>query len=64
MAAAGAPMRAVQEWLGHRDLRTTLIYADYAPDPTHGAAWALRAFASAGAAVVAGFGVASLRSTE
>jgi integrase len=31
MAAAGAPMRALQEWMGHRDLRTTLIYADYMP---------------------------------
>ena len=33
MAAAGAPLRAVQEWLGHCDYRTTPIYADYAPDP-------------------------------
>jgi hypothetical protein len=24
-------MRTLQEWMGHRDLRTTLIYADYAP---------------------------------
>ncbi|MCL2769100.1 MAG: site-specific integrase [Solirubrobacterales bacterium] len=31
MAAAGVPMRALQEFMGHRDLRTTLIYADYAP---------------------------------
>jgi integrase len=31
MAAAGAPLRTLQEWMGHRDLRTTLIYADYAP---------------------------------
>jgi hypothetical protein len=31
MAAAGVPMRTPQEWMGHRDLRTTLIYADYAP---------------------------------
>jgi integrase len=31
MAAAGVPMRTLQEWMGHRDLRTTLIYADYAP---------------------------------
>ena len=31
MAAAGLPMRTLQEWMGHRDLRTTLIYADYAP---------------------------------
>jgi integrase len=31
MAAAGVPMRTLQEWMGHRDLRTTLIYADYSP---------------------------------
>ncbi len=30
MAAAGVPMRTLQEWMGHRDLKTTLIYADYA----------------------------------
>ena len=29
MAAAGVPMRTLQEWLGHRDFATTLIYADY-----------------------------------
>ena len=31
MAAAGVPMRALQEWMGHRDFKTTMIYADYAP---------------------------------
>ena len=31
MAAAGVPMRTLQEWLGHRNFATTLIYADYAP---------------------------------
>jgi integrase len=31
MAAAGIPMRTLQEWLGHRDFATTLIYADYQP---------------------------------
>ncbi len=30
-AAAGVPLRTLQEWLGHRDFATTLIYADYAP---------------------------------
>src|SRR5436189_1163698 len=44
MAAAGAPLRTIQEWMGHRDHSTTLIYADYAPDPSQGAAWAARAF--------------------
>lgn len=24
-------MRTLQEWMGHRDFKTTLIYADYAP---------------------------------
>lgn len=31
MAADGVPMRTLQEWMGHRDYKTTLIYADYAP---------------------------------
>jgi integrase len=31
MAAQGVPMRALQEMMGHRDFKTTLIYADYAP---------------------------------
>jgi integrase len=31
MASAGVPMRTLQEWMGHRDFKTTLIYADYAP---------------------------------
>ena len=44
MAAAGAPMRAVQEWMGHSDYRTTSIYSDYAPDPSQGAYYAAKAF--------------------
>jgi integrase len=31
MASNGVPMKALQEWLGHRDSRTTDRYADYAP---------------------------------
>ena len=31
MAAAGVPMRTLQEWMGHRNLATTLVYADYSP---------------------------------
>ena len=30
MAAAGVPMRTLQEWMGHRDIATTQRYADYA----------------------------------
>ncbi|HEX6490806.1 MAG TPA: tyrosine-type recombinase/integrase [Gaiellaceae bacterium] len=44
MAAAGAPLRALQEWLGHRDYKTTSIYADYAPDASNGRLWAEKAF--------------------
>jgi integrase len=33
MAAAGVPLRTLQEWMGHRDYKTTAIYADYAPSP-------------------------------
>jgi integrase len=44
MAAAGVPMRTLMEWMGHRDLKTTLVYADYAPDPAKGAAFVERAF--------------------
>jgi integrase len=46
MAAAGAPLRAIQEWMGHQDPTTTVIYAHYAPDPTHGADLVNRAFGS------------------
>jgi integrase len=44
MAAVGVPMRTLQEWMGHRDFTTTLIYADFAPDPSGGAAFAEQAF--------------------
>ncbi|HEV7529177.1 MAG TPA: site-specific integrase [Solirubrobacteraceae bacterium] len=44
MAAVGVPMRTLQEWMGHRDFTTTLIYADFAPDPSGGAAFVARAF--------------------
>jgi integrase len=43
MAAAGVPMRTLQEWMGHRDYKTTLIYADYAPI-AHGRELVERAF--------------------
>jgi len=44
-AAEGVPMRMLQEWMGHRDIKTTQIYADYAPSP-HEADLLERAFAS------------------
>lgn len=31
MASNGVAIRTLQEWMGHRDIKTTLIYADYAP---------------------------------
>jgi integrase len=45
MAAQGVPMRTLQEMMGHRDFKTTLIYADYAPSARE-AEWVEAAFAS------------------
>jgi integrase len=47
MAAAGVPMRTLQEWMGHSDIKTTLIYAHYAPNPNE-AAMINAAFAASG----------------
>ena len=44
MAAAGAPLRTLQGWMGHKSYTTTEVYADFAPDPTQGAALAETAF--------------------
>ena len=44
MAAQGVPLRAPQEMMGHRDFKTTLIYADYAPSARE-AEWVEAAFA-------------------
>ena len=46
MAAAGVPMRTLQEWMGHHDFATTLVYADYSPS-AHEAEWVEQAFAGA-----------------
>lgn len=45
MAASGVPLRTLQEWMGHRDFKTTLIYADYAPSE-HESEMVERAFAA------------------
>jgi integrase len=45
-AATGVPLHTLQEWMGHRDYKTTLIYADYAPR-THEKSLMERAFAPA-----------------
>jgi integrase len=43
-AAAGVPLRTLQEWLGHRDYQTVLIYADFMPDDRRDAEFVARAF--------------------
>ena len=50
MAAQGVPMRTLQEMMGHRDFKTTLIYADYAPSVRE-AEWVEAAFRPAGEAL-------------
>ena len=35
MATAGEPMTAIQAWMGHADIATTMRYAKYAPTPDH-----------------------------
>src|SRR6185312_2958357 len=42
-------MRVLQELMGHRDFKTTLIYADYAPSERE-AEWVEKAFRPAAAA--------------
>lgn len=43
MAAQGVPMRVLREMMGHRDFKTTLICADYAPSERE-AEWVEEAF--------------------
>jgi integrase len=33
MAAAGVPFRTLQAWMGHSDIKTTMVYTHYAPAP-------------------------------
>jgi hypothetical protein len=47
LAGAGVPMRTLQEWMGHRDSKTTEIYADYSSNHLE-ADWIEQAFTSAG----------------
>lgn len=51
MAAQGVPMRVLQELMGHRDFKTTLIYADYAPSERE-AEWVELAFRPAAPAAI------------
>jgi integrase len=44
MAAVGVPMRTLMEWMGHADIGTTQVYADYAPSE-HERGWVEAAFA-------------------
>jgi integrase len=65
MAAAGAPLRAIQEWMGHADAKTTEIYRHYAPDPSNGAAFVrIAAVRSCSIAVGSGHAVARQGSGE
>jgi integrase len=43
VASKGAPLVAIKDWMGHSNIETTMIYADYAPDP-HGASWIVNGF--------------------
>jgi hypothetical protein len=29
--AAGIPLRTIMEWMGHKDIKTTMVYAHYSP---------------------------------
>jgi integrase len=64
MAAAGAPLRAIQGWMGHRDYRTTSIYSDFAPDQSNGRRWAAAAFGAQAGADVAAIGLPRKESTR
>jgi integrase len=48
-AGVGVPMRTLQEWLGHRDFASTLLYADYSPSEQE-REWVAAAFVRGGLA--------------
>lgn len=31
LATRGVPLRAIQEWMGHKDIKTTMVYAHFSP---------------------------------
>jgi hypothetical protein len=63
MAAAGVPMRTIQEWMGHRDIQTTQRYADYAPR-TRDAELVAAAFAPAARGPVRGLNLSESEGTS
>ena len=44
MAASGTPLLTLQGYMGHRDYKTTEVYAQFAPDPLEGRRLAEAAF--------------------
>jgi integrase len=63
MAAAGVPMRTLQEWMGHRDQQTTMRYADYAPSAQE-AAYVAAAFGQAAQGTVRGTNLSESSMTQ
>jgi integrase len=63
MASHGVPMKAPQEWLGHRSSSTTDRYADYAPGQRE-AELVAEAFASVHSSVQSEQNSAELSATE
>ncbi len=46
MASSGAPLVALQRWLGHADIATTIVYAAWANEASAGREYADRAFST------------------
>lgn len=63
MAAAGVPMRTIQEWMGHRDIQTTQRYADYA-SRTRDAELVAAAFAPAARGPIRGLNLSESEGTS